>query len=42
MNKQSLDRLIYFLVIFLSVTALVLLAFSQCFSPDTKLVYQGF
>jgi len=42
MNKQNLERLIYFAVILLSLIALVLLAFSQCFSPDTKLVYQGF
>jgi hypothetical protein len=42
MNKPILERVIYMTVILLSLIALVLLAYSQCFSPDTKLVYQGF
>jgi hypothetical protein len=42
MNKPTLERIVYTGVVLLSVAALALLAWSQCFSPDTKLVYQGF
>lgn len=42
MNKPILEQIIYFIVILLSAAALVLVVFSMCFSPDTKLVYQGF
>jgi hypothetical protein len=42
MNKQTFERFVNLAVILLSLTVLALLAYSQCFSPDTKLVYQGF
>lgn len=42
MSKRNLERLIYVLIITLSLIALALVTLSQSISADTKPVYQGF
>jgi hypothetical protein len=42
MNNPNLERLIYIVVILLCATVLALVAYSNFFQLDTKVVYQGF